>query len=314
MNLLSLGQHGLKLDGWDLLARFGFSRLGMGSGDPIDHVVQHPLHTEEAHLGMLTPNGVVTLLSDQIVVMILAALLLMIFLPLMVRKRKGSDEVGRLVPAGGANLIESVCHYLRKDMAEPLLEDYTDRFIKYIWTVFFFILTMNLLGLLPIAAISMGLFGKHIGGTPTANIWVTTTLALTTLGMLIVNGLRLGGLDYIKHFNPGPWWMAPLLVPLELVGLVAKAASLAIRLFANMVAGHILLAVLLGFIISVGSASGAAAGFAISLPVVAGSVAINLLEIFVAFLQAYIFTFLTTLFLGMSVIFHHEDHAEAHAH
>ncbi|MEM7050939.1 MAG: F0F1 ATP synthase subunit A [Acidobacteriota bacterium] len=295
------------------LAKFGFLKLGMA--DPVDHVVQHPLITRDADLGLLTPAGKLTVLSDQIVVMILAALILMIFLPLMVRKRRGSDEIGRLVPSGGANFVETLCEYLRKDMAEPNLQHHTDRFIKFIWTVFFFILTMNLLGLLPIAAISTGLFGVHIGGTPTANIWVTATLALITLTMLIVNGLRLGGMEYLAHFNPGPWWLAPLLVPIEVAGLVAKAASLAIRLFANMMAGHILLAVLLGFILTVGSVVGSGAGFAISVPVVLGSVAVNLLEIFVAFLQAYIFTFLTTLFLGMSVIFHHgEDHGEAHAH
>ena len=101
--------------------------------------------------------------------------------------------------------------------------------------------------------------------------------------------------------------MAPLLVPVEIIGLIAKVFALAVRLFANMIAGHILLAVLLSFIMSAGAKS-AGLGLGVAVPVVLGSVAINLLELFVAFLQAFIFTFLTTLFIGMSVVFHHDDH------
>jgi F-type H+-transporting ATPase subunit a len=93
----------------------------------------------------------------------------------------------------------------------------------------------------------------------------------------------------------------------------AKAFSLAVRLFANMLAGHTLVAVLIGLILSAGTAMGALGGLGVAIPVVAGSVAVNLLEIFVAFLQAFIFTFLTALFLGMSVVFHHGDEAEGHA-
>jgi F-type H+-transporting ATPase subunit a len=166
------------------------------------------------------------------------------------------------------------------------------------------------------------LFGAHIGGTATGNIWVTATLALMTMGMMVVNGLRLGGKHYLAHFCPGPLWLAPLLVIVEIIGLVAKIFALAVRLFANMIAGHILLAVLLGFILSAAAAMGAGGGFGIAVPVVLGSVAINLLELFVAFLQAFIFTFLTTLFIGQSVVFHHDDHGHegheghegAHAH
>lgn len=285
------------------------------ASNPLDHVVQHPLKTAEVEPGMLTPQGEITLLSDHIAMMILAGLLLMIFLPRMVRRRQGEDEVGRLVPKGSANFIETVCQYLRAEVAEPALGPYTDRFIKYIWTTFFFILTLNLLGLLPLGVITPLAFGAHIGGTATANIWVTGTLAILSMLLWVYNGLRIGGMDYIAHFNPGPWWLAPLLVPLELIGLVAKTFSLAVRLFANMIAGHVLLAVLLSFILSAGTAKGTAVGLGIAVPVVAGSVAINLLEIFVAFLQAFIFTFLTALFLGMSVVFHHGDeHGEAHAH
>jgi F-type H+-transporting ATPase subunit a len=279
--------------------------------NPLSHIVQHPLVQQPANLGPLTPHGVMTVLSDQIVMMIAAGLLLILFVPALVARRKAKDAVGSLVPTGFGNAIETICTYIREEVARPNLQEHTDRFIKYLWTVFFFILTMNLLGLLPIAPVSK-LFGAHLGGTPTGNIWVTGSLAVCTLLMMVINGLRLGGKSYLAHFSPGPIWLAPLLVPLELVGVVAKTFALTVRLFANMLAGHVLLAVLLGFIVNAMAKMGAA-GLGIAIPAVAGSVAINMLEIFVAFLQAFIFTFLTALFIGQSVVFHHDDEHDAHS-
>jgi F-type H+-transporting ATPase subunit a len=286
----------------------------MAGSSPLDHVVQHPLLETPADLGLLTPNGSVTLLSDQITALIAGGLLLTILLPILVRRRAGTDPIGRLVPTGFSNFVETVCEFLRKNAYAPVLGAHTDRFVKYLWSVFFFILTLNLFGLLPIPAIS-ALFGVHLGGTATGNIWLTGTLATITLAMILWNGLRFGGIHYIKHFCPGPLWLAPVLVPVEIVGLFAKAFSLTVRLFANMLAGHVLLGVLLGFILQVGAATGAAGGLAIAVPVVAASVAVSMLEIFVAFLQAFIFSFLTALFIGMAVNVHHEEpHEPAHAH
>jgi F-type H+-transporting ATPase subunit a len=105
--------------------------------------------------------------------------------------------------------------------------------------------------------------------------------------------------------------MSLLLVPVEIIGTISKIAALAIRLFANMIAGHVLLAVLISFILSAW-ATNWILGSGITITVVLGAVAITLLEIFVAFLQAFIFTFLTALFLGQSVVFHHGDEAGAH--
>lgn len=285
----------------------------MMAENPLEHVVQHPLLQTEGHFGPLTPEGKITLLSDQIVMMIVAGLLLMLFLPMLVRRRKGTDAVGSLIPTGFANFVEAICEYLRKEVAQPNLGEHTDRFIKYIWSVFFFILTINLLGLLPVGPVAK-LFGSHLGGTATGNIFVTATLAILTMIMMVINGLRLGGKHYLAHFCPGPIGLAPLLVPVEIIGLGARIFALAIRLFANMIAGHILLAVLLSFILTAGTAMGAAGGLGVAVPVVAGSVAITMLEIFVAFLQAFIFTFLTTLFIGQSVVFHHDDHGDDHGH
>ena len=278
---------------------------------PLEHVVQHPLIQIPAPVTPLTPDGRITVFSDQIAMLGLAAVLLIAFVPMLVKRRRSKAGVEAMVPTGAANTLEAVCDYLRREVAQPVLLEHTDRFIKYIWSVFFFVLTVNVLGLLPIPVVSK-LFGTHLGGTATGNIWTTATLALVTMIMMVVNGLRLGGKSYIAHFCPGPLWLAPLLVPVEIIGLIAKIFALAVRLFANMIAGHILLAVLLSFILAAGTKS-TGLGLGVGTLVVAGSVAINFLELFVAFLQAFIFTFLTTLFIAMSVVFHHDDHhAEGH--
>jgi len=285
----------------------------MASENPLGHVVQHPIRQLEANLGFLTPEHKVTLLSDQILMMILAGILLVLCVPVLVRRRAGRDEVGRLVPTGWSNFFEAVCQYLRVDAVQPVLGRHTDRFIPYVWSAFFFLLTVNLLGLLPIAPIA-AFGGLHLGGTATGNIWVTGTMAVLTLVMMVFNGLRFGGMAYIKHFNPGPWWLFPLLIPVEIIGLFAKIFALAVRLFANMIAGHILLGVLVSLILAAGTAMGAGVGFGLGIVIVAGAVAVSLLEVFVAFLHAFIFSFLTALFIGMSVNVHHDHHEEAVSH
>lgn len=269
--------------------------------NPLDHIVRHP---------MIQRDGF-TLLDSHIVMLMLAGFLLILLLPIWVRRRRGTGDVDALVPTGAGNAIEAICEYLRKEVAQPALQEHTDRFIKFIWTVFFFILTVNLLGLLPLGGIR--LLGAHLGGTATANPWITGTMALITLGMVVVNGLRLGGKQFLAHFNPGPLWLSWLLIPIEVIGLLARIFALIVRLCANMIAGHVLLAVLLSFIFSAAS-KGIASGLGVAVPVVLGSVAITMLEIFVALLQAFIFTFLTTLFIGQAVVFHHDHHEGAAAH
>lgn len=281
----------------------------MASDNPLSHVVQHPLVQRDLDLGFLTPEGKITVFSDHIAMLILAGLLVMIALPLLMRRRRGEGEVERHLPTHPRNFVELICSFLRDEVARPVLGEHTDRFIKFIWSLFFFLLAVNLLGLVPLGPLSQ-LAGTHLGGTATGNIWVVGTLAVVTMGMMVINGLRLGGMQYLAHFNPGPWWLAPLMVPVEIISLISKIFALAVRLFANMVAGHIMLSVLVGFILSAGAAS-VALGFGIALPVVLGSVAISLLELLVAFLHAFIFTVLTAIFIGQSVLFHHEE-AAAH--
>jgi F-type H+-transporting ATPase subunit a len=119
---------------------------------------------------------------------------------------------------------------------------------------------------------------------------------------------------YISHFFMGPFPINLLIALLEVIGLLAKSFALMMRLFANMVAGHVLLAVLLSFIGMAQAGLGTALALIVVSPlVVLGSVAINFLELFVAFLQAFIFTFLTAMFIGQAVNIHHDEHHEEHA-
>src|SRR5579862_4705970 len=105
-----------------------------GGESPLEHIVQHPLIERPAHLGPLTPNGVVTVFSDQIAMILVAGVLLMVLVPMLVRRRRSRDGVDAMVPAGAANGLEFVCQYLRAEVAEPALHEHTDRFIKYIWS------------------------------------------------------------------------------------------------------------------------------------------------------------------------------------
>src|SRR5262249_47179355 len=151
--------------------------------------------------------------------------------PIFVRRRRDTSETGRLVNAGWGNFIEAVCAYLRNDVARPALLGHTDRFIKYIWSVFFFVLTMNLLRMIPFGSFTPWAFGIHLGGTPNTNIYITGTLAALTFVLMVWNGVRYGGKHYFAHFAPGPWWLAPLIVPVEIIGTFAKVIALALRLF-----------------------------------------------------------------------------------
>jgi F-type H+-transporting ATPase subunit a len=259
------------------------------AADPESHVVPHKV---------LDVGGFPV--TNHVVMLVISAVLLMILMPLAAAARG-------VVPTGWRNTVESVLQFLREDVARPILGHSTDKYIHVIWTIFFLILTANLLGMVPIGPV-LGSFDSHLahwGGTATGNLMIAAGLALVSFFFIHIAGIREQGFvhycqNFVPHVHP---ILLILFIPLELVAAVIKPFALCVRLFANMVAGHIVLAVVMGFAIAGLQMSG---GYiAISLVSVLGAVALSLLELFVAFLQAYLFTFLTTLFVGMAV---HPEH------
>jgi F-type H+-transporting ATPase subunit a len=183
------------------------------------------------------------------------------------------------------HLVEMAVLFVRDEIAIPNIGHEGARYVPYLLSTFLFILFCNLLGLVP------------FGATATGNISVTAGLAIMAFLMIQFSGVRQYGLaGHLKHLIPHgvPAWLIPIMVPVEIIGMVAKPFSLCIRLFANMMGGHVVILSLLGLIFIMG------AWFVI--PISVGfALFINLLELLVAFIQAYIFTMLTSLFIGMSV-------------
>ena len=235
--------------------------------------------------------GFEVVVTNHMFMVTLAAALMLILLPIAVRGRG-------LVRRGFGNLIEAVCVFIRQEVARPFMGDATDKYIGFIWTVFFFILSLNLLGMIPTARIITLLTGKvtHLEGAATANIWVVGALAMISFCMIHISGIKQqGAKDYFKHFAPAvPWPIIPFIYALEIIGALVKPFALAIRLFANILAGHVVLATLLAFVFIFRS-------YAVGVASVTAAVLFSFLELFVAFLQAYIFTFLTSIFIGFAV-------------
>jgi len=213
----------------------------------------------------------------------------------------GSLRRKAVVPKGLYNFVEMLVQFVRNEIAvKNIGARDADRFVPYLLTAFFFILFVNLFGLLPFA------------GTATANINVTVMLALFTFFITQYAAIRAMGIGgYLAHLTGGvPKSLAPLwviMIPVEFLGLFTKPFALTVRLFANMVAGHFVILALLGLIFAI-SAWLAPVSVALAL-------SIFLLELFVAFVQAYIFTMLSSLFIGAGLVHHGDDHGHGeHGH
>ena len=226
---------------------------------------------------------------------IAAGLLLLVFLPIGAKYRGEGAE--KRAPRGRMqNAMEFLVAYVRDEIAKPTMGDKYPRFMPYLLTAFFFILFANLLGLIP------------YGATASSNINVTVVLAMFTFVITQFAGTK----DYWGHiFNPpAPWFVKPILVPIEIMGILTKPVALAIRLFANLTAGHLIILSLLGLIFAFGNAFGAGVGYGSALIAVPMTLFVYCLEILVAFIQAYVFTILSSLFIGMAAETHehHDDH------
>ncbi len=265
--------------------------------------------------------------------LIAAGLILAIFIPLARRARSGA------LPKGAWwNAFESLLTFIRNEVAKPTLDpppghdahhghghehhddkahaahaephapasglSEADIYVPFLWTIFLFVLFCNLLGMIPFM------------GSPTASIWVTGALAICAFVMM--HGAAMVKVGPVRYFA-SQWPKIEIDLPfvgkgmsfvlslmlfiIEMFGTIIKAGVLAIRLFANMFAGHMVLATILFFIVIIGESAKQFTGLwaTVTAASVLGVVALSLLELFVAFLQAYVFTFLTALFMGMSL-------------
>lgn len=231
-----------------------------------------------------------------------AGLAAAIFIPLCRRARGGA------LPRGPWwNAFESLLTFIRDEVAKPNLGAHdADRFVPFLWTMFTFILFCNLLGMFPFL------------GSPTSSIWVTGALAVCSFTIMHGAAIaKMGFFHYLKSLWPQidlgsnivgrlfGFSLSLMIWTIELFGTVIKSGVLAVRLFANMFAGHMVLASILLFIVIAGEHGYSHLWPVVTVSSVLGVVALSLLELFVAFLQAYIFTFLTALFMGMAL---HPEH------
>ncbi len=204
------------------------------------------------------------------------------------------------VPRGFGNFLEALMLFVRDQMTRPFMGKEGDRYLPVIWTFFFFILIANLLGMVPFLD-----FLGHGGNTPTGTFYLTGALALCSFFLYHGIGIREQGLlHYLKSLFPKvPLALFPLIVVVELIAHLVRPFALAIRLFANMLAGHTLIATILGFTMIWVNWLHWGAG--ISLISFLTVVALTFLELLVAVIQAFIFAFLTTVFLAGAV---HPEH------
>ncbi|TNE55450.1 MAG: ATP synthase F0 subunit A [Bacteroidetes bacterium] len=241
------------------------------------------LHFEEGHVhGAVKPLDLS--LTRNVAFMLIASLILVL---IMFSVAKYYRKNGAVSPKGIAKFIEPLIVFVRDDIAKEHINEHKyQRYLPYILTVFFFILICNLLGSVPL-----------IGTNLTGNITVTMFLAVCTLLLTVLSGNK----AYWKHifWPPGvPIALMPIMIPLEIIGIFTKPFALMIRLFANITAGHIIVLALVS-IIFINKNLGWAG---LSVPM---TLFISVLELLVAFLQAYLFALLSALFIGAAVEEHH---------
>ncbi len=251
----------------------------------------------EVHLPKIVIGGFDISITKHVVMMWLsAAIVLLVFGSVGSSYRKMTPKNA---PKGLANAMEALVEFIRLDVAKSNIGPGYEKHLPYLLTVFFFILLCNVLGLVP------------YGATATGNVNVTLTLAVFTFFITQTAALKAHGIKgYLAHLTAGTHWsLWIIMIPIEIIGLFTKPFALTVRLFANMTAGHIVILslifisfILKSYIVAV----------AVSVPF---SIFIYLLEIFVAFLQAFIFTMLSALFIGLATAHEgHEEHEAGVAH
>jgi len=282
---------------------YGLKPHGDGHGDLItggEKLEEAIAAHEHLHSGVARTSGHVIVdfsISRHLIFSVLALLIVTgIFLTLAKRYREG---VGRTQAPQGVlqNMMEVMVIFIRDEIAKPNIQgEKWRKFLPYLLTSFFFILVANILGLVPFL------------GAPTSNIAVTGVMAIMTF----VIGIIYGSKDHFKEIFTGPEdapiFARVILVPIEIIGLFMRHLALAIRLFANMMGGALIIFSLLGLIFIMNVVFGPAAAWGTTVISIGFTVFILLLKLLVAFIQAYVFTILSALFIGMSVEEHHHDH------
>ena len=273
----------------DVQAPFAFLAAS-GGEESIGDVIMHHIANSEVHLPewlhSLQPVFDSLGISKAVLMMLIASAILIVLMAAFLRRPRAGHEA----PRGMSNALEVLVVFVRDEIAVGNMgEKWGRRFTPFLLTLFFFILTCNLLGLVP-------------GGfTATSNLNVTGALAILSFLTFVISGMiALGPIGYVKHMVPAgtPLVIAPVVVLLEVISMLVRPVALMIRLGANMTAGHIVILIIIGFIFLFQSI----AVSAVSVPL---AVAITLLELIVAFIQAYVFTLLTALYVGMLVADEH---------
>jgi F-type H+-transporting ATPase subunit a len=270
--------------------------MAQHGSDPLSHVIDHstielpwwnaPRHDWTIELPTVLGVQVTRFMVMEVIVAVILAVVM-----IAVARHMARNHVSR---GWFMNMFEAMLLFVRDEVARPTIGDHdSDRFLPYLWTVFFFVLFSNLLGLVPGMA------------SATGNINVTGVLALMTFVVIVAGGSRqLGVVGFWKALVPpldvpGPMklFLVPLMFVIEVSGLLIRNTVLAVRLFANMLAGHVVLAVILGFILTANSWL----WYLVMPSSVIGVILLSLLEVLVAFIQAYIFVFLSAIFIGSAV-------------
>jgi F-type H+-transporting ATPase subunit a len=285
----------------------------------IEHVsnssIEHPL------IQLPTVLGIDLSVTKHVFMIWVVAALVFVIVSASVRRYLRQD---RLVPSGFMNALEFLVLYLRDSIVEPNVgRKWVNSYTPLLLTLFVFILTANLIGIIPIFDLLSLLNHSvlhlpeqsflarllHGGTTPTGNYNVTAALATVTFLTIIVAGSRVHGfVGHWKNLVPHgvPIWLYPLLVPLEIVGMLVRPFALTMRLAANMTGGHVAILAILSFVFIFtglyGAIAGMGVGMILSVPVGVGLMALELIVILV---QAYVFTLLSAVFIGMAIHAHH---------
>ncbi|MCZ6792207.1 MAG: F0F1 ATP synthase subunit A [Planctomycetota bacterium] len=275
----------------------------LAAADPLDHVkdkafgegvLWHP--GDDSALGDVFQSLLSIGVGKHIILFFVAGLLTLLFF--------GSyswSAADRRVPGRWGLFVEMVLEFLKHQVIRPFMGTAGDKYLPLIASFFVYILCCNLLGLIPFFD-----FLGHGGNTATGSLTITAGLAACSFFIYHGIGIREQGsfLVYFKNLFPRvPLVILPLIVPIELVAHLIRPCALAIRLFANMLAGHTMMAAILGF--TVVAKSSLVLGGAIAVVATAAATALTFLELLVAVIQAFVFTFLTAVFLSMAV---HPEH------